>query len=327
MSFPSDGTNHHNAIENEHNTKEYLQNHAHLIYMGAEEGKYTVISKGGTKNKADNIIECDAGKIIKYISDKHKKKGLGGSFDYTNSSEPINDLLKVEHEYVKEIKVVLDGVKENKFHGGCKLSIEDRDKLVESYRSQTEKASYECLINLTSDDIITLIKNHLIEKNKKMEMFITDGKENKRYTFPFMNHPIVKLIENGFTASIKVKVGKMSGSIVFSKDDKKEDVGLRIRIHTNNGVTALLNAGLVEDYAKGVLGKFGIKSKDELKKINTREARVIIGLLEEDKKKECLDLMDKKFKKRNSYSQFVLKFQQDKIKNLLTTMGVSAIEI
>jgi len=37
--------------------------------------------------------------------------------------------------------------------------------------------------------------------------------------------------------------------------------------------------------------------------------------------------MDKKFKKRNSSSQFVLKFQQDKIKNLLTTMGVSSIEI
>ena len=269
MSFPSDGTNHHNAIKNEHNTKEYLQNHAHLIYMGAEEGKYTVISKGGTKNKADNIIECDAGKIIKYISDKHKKKGLGGSFDYTNTSAPIRTMLENGSECVKEIKVILDNVKEDK-----KLPIEERKKLVESYRPRIKKASYEFLNGLTSDDIIVLLKQYLIEPNREMEEFITDGKENKRYTFPFMNHPVVKLIENGFTASIVVKVGNSSGNIIFSKGDKKITVGLRIRIHTNNGATALLNAG-----------------------------------------------------GSNKSSQFVMKFQQDKIKNLLTTMGVSAIGI
>ena len=75
MSFPSDGRNHRNAIKNEHDTKEYLQGCAHLIYGDVEEGKYIVLSKGGTKNKADNIIECDDGRIIS-ISDKQKKNGL-----------------------------------------------------------------------------------------------------------------------------------------------------------------------------------------------------------------------------------------------------------
>ena len=268
MSFPSDGRNHHNAIENEHNTKEYLQGHAHLIYEAAEEGKYIVLSKGGTKNKADNIIECDDGRIIS-ISDKQKKKGLGGSFDYTNTSKPIHTMLENDSECVKEIKVVLDSVKEDK-----KLPMEERKKLVESYRPRIKKASYAFLISLSSDDIIALIKQYLIEPNKEMEEFITDGKENKRYTFPFMDHPVVKLIENGFTASIVVKVGGSSGSIIFSKGNEKVKVGLRIRIHTNNGATALLGAG-----------------------------------------------------GSNKSSQFVMKFQQDGIKNLLTTMGVSAIGV
>jgi len=268
MSFPSDGRNHHNAIKNEHNTREYLQEYAHLIYGNAKKGKYIVLSKGGTKNKADNIIECDDGRIIN-ISDKQKKKGLGGSFDYTNTSKPIHTMLVSGSRCVKEIKVVLDSVKEDK-----KLPIEERKKLVESYRPRIKKASYAFLISLSSDDIINLIKQYLIDPNKEMEEFITDGKMNKRYTFPFMNHPVVKLIENGFTASIDIKVGNSSGNIIFSKSNEQVNVGLRIRIHTNNGATALLGAG-----------------------------------------------------GSNKSSQFVLKFQQDGIKNLLATMGVSAIGI
>ena len=155
-----------------------------------------------------------------------------------------------------------------------KLPMEERKKLVESYRPRIKKASYAFLISLSSDDIIALIKQYLIEPNKEMEEFITDGKENKRYTFPFMDHPVVKLIENGFTASIVVKVDGSSGSIIFSKGNEEVNVGLRIRIHTNNGATALLGAG-----------------------------------------------------GSNKSSQFVMKFQQDGIKNLLTTMGVSAIGV
>ena len=268
MSFPSDGRNHRNAIKNEHDTKEYLQGCAHLIYGDVEEGKYIVLSKGGTKNKADNIIECDDGRIIS-ISDKQKKNGLGGSFDYTNTSAPIHTMLMNGNRCVKEIKVVLDSVSED-----LKLPMVERKKLVESYRPRIKKASYACLISLSSDDIIALIKQYLIEPNKEMEEFITDGKENKRYTFPFMDHPVVKLIENDYTASIVVKVDGSSGSIIFSKGNEKVNVGLRIRIHTNNGATALLSAG-----------------------------------------------------GSNKSSQFVLKFQQDSIKNLLSTMGVSSIGI
>jgi len=271
MAFPNDGRNHHSALLNEDNTKTFLQKNAHKIFDGIEKDKYSVISKGGTQNKADNVIECNGGKIV-YISDKEKKKGLGGSFDYTNTSKPINTMLDNGSECTKEIQSLLDMTKEDK-----KLPIEERKKLVESYRLRIKKVSYSFLTNLSSDDILDLIKDNLIEPNKEMQELITDGKENKRYTFPFTKHPINNFIENGYTASIKFKKDNgenSSGHIIFSKGDEEVNVGLRMRVHTNNGATALLNAG-----------------------------------------------------GSNKSSQFVIKFQQDGIKNLLNTIGVSAIEI
>ena len=271
MTFPSNGKNHHSAIKNENKTFKFLEKNAHKIYNVLTKNNYKIIAKGGTANKADNILEYNNGKKI-YISDKEKKKGLGGSFDYTNTSKPINTMLNNGSECTKEIQSLLDRAKEDK-----KLPIEERKKLVESYRPRVKKASYEFLNSLTSDEIKTLIKNYLIEPNIKMQELITDGKENKRYTFPFTKHPVINLINNNYTTSIKFKKDNgqnSSGHIIFSKDDKKIDIGLRMRVHTNNGVTALLDAGGA-----------------------------------------------------NNNSIFVMKFQQDGIKNLLKTIGISAIEI
>ena len=235
MSFPNTGKNHHNAIKNEHSTKEYLQEYAYLIYPCLEKGKYRVEGKGGTTHKADNIIYSENSNVIN-ISDKQKKKGLSvGSYDYTNTSKPINKLLNEYSASVKQIQSVLDGVKEDK-----KLSIKERKKLVESYRILVSEASNSFLNGLYPDEITDLIKQYLIEPNKEMEMFITDNKKDKRYTFAFAKHPVVELIETGFIPSIDVKSGKMSGKIIFTKNNQKEDVGLRIRCHTNNGVSALL---------------------------------------------------------------------------------------
>ena len=55
-----------------------------------------------------------------------------------------------------------------------------------------------------------------------------------------MNHPVVALLEDGYRPSIDVKLGKSSGRVLFTKGDDVQNVGLRMRIHTNNGVSALL---------------------------------------------------------------------------------------
>ena len=76
-----------------------------------------------------------------------------------------------------------------------------------------------------------------------MTMFITDGVNKKRYVFDFKKHPINWLVKRHFKPIIMVKNGKSSGRILFEKGKQSIDVGLRMRIHTNNGATAYLSAG------------------------------------------------------------------------------------
>jgi len=258
MSFPSNGTNHYNAIKNELCTKEYLEKYADSIYPCLEKKKYRVESKGGTTYKADNIIYSENNIVIN-ISDKQKKNGISnGSYDYTNTSKPINKLLNRDSVSVKQIQSVLGGVKETK-----KLPKEERKKLVPSYRILVSEASNSFLNGISPDELTDLIKQYLIEPNKEMEMFITDNKMDERYTFPFIKHPVVELIKDGFIPSIKVKVGKMSGNIIFTKNNQEKSIGLRIRCHTNNGVSALLGLSNSNSNSQFVL-KFQQDNVDKL---------------------------------------------------------------
>lgn len=234
MAFPSDGRNHRSAINNENNTTKFLiENAKHIFNI---KGSFSVEHKGGTVNKADNVIITSDGIIS--ISDKEKKKGLNGSFDYTNSSAAIKDLINSNNPSIKDIKNLIESVKKDRL-----LDIDKRLKLVNSYRKRVKDACYQALTNLNEDDIMSIINTYLIKPNKDMHILITDGKNNARYLFPFQDHPINKIIKNGFKPSLKVKEGSSSGRIIFSKGNDNVDIGLRIRIHTNNGVNALLGTG------------------------------------------------------------------------------------
>ena len=254
MSFPSNGTNHYNAIKNELSTKEYLEKYADLIYPCLEKKKYRVESKGGTTYKADNIIYSENNIVIN-ISDKQKKNGISnGSYDYTNTSKPINKLLNRDSVSVKQIQSVLGGVKETK-----KLPKEERNKLVPSYRILVSEASNSFLNGISPDELTDLIKQYLIEPNKEMEMFITDNKMDERYTFPFIKHPVVELIKDG----LMLKWAKCLEILFLLKNNQEKSIGLRIRCHTNNGVSALLGLSNSNSNSQFVL-KFQQDDVDKL---------------------------------------------------------------
>jgi hypothetical protein len=237
MSFPSDGRNHENAIENEKSTKIFLESNAHFIFPEVNKGKYVVERRGGTKYKEDNVVITDDGITIK-ISDKEKRKGLGGSFDYTNTSAAIKEMFDKGEDNSFLMKKVINESKKDR-----NLPLNERKKLVADYRDKVKEASYEAIKKMTSKQITSLLETYMIKCNRDMYMFITDGVTNKRYIFPFINHPVNLLLKKGYVPSIPIKLGISSGRIIFTKDNDVQDVGIRMRIHTNNGVTALLNAG------------------------------------------------------------------------------------
>ena len=218
--FPSDGRNHKNAIKNEHNTKAFLEKNARKIFPQLKNKSYEVLSKGGTQYKADNIIKYNNSQIN--ISDKEKRHGLGGSFDYTNTSAAIKDFGSVG-KFINTLNKEKDKV--------LKKPLNARKKLVNSFRDKIKEVSYMTLWSMDTKTLISLIKKYLIKPNKEMTMFITDGVNKKRYVFDF-----IKPVMN-------VREGKSSGRILFEKAKQNIDVGLRMRIHTNNGATAYLSAG------------------------------------------------------------------------------------
>ena len=230
--FPSDGRNHKNAIKNEHNTKAFLQKNAHKIFTELKNKSYEVLSKGGTQYKADNIIKYNDSQIN--ISDKEKRHGLGGSFDYTNTSAAVKDFGSAG-KFINNLDKEKDKV--------LKKPLNARKKLVESYRDKIKDVSYLTLKAFTPKSLTSLINKYLIKPNKEMTMFITDGVKKKRYVFPFTNHPINNLMKQGYKPVMNVREGKSSGRILFEKAKQNVDVGLRMRIHTNNGATAYLSAG------------------------------------------------------------------------------------
>ena len=230
--FPSDGRNHKNAIKNEHNTKAFLEKNARKIFPQLKNKSYEVLSKGGTQYKADNIIKYNNRQIN--ISDKEKRHGLGGSFDYTNTSAAIKDFGPVG-KFINTLNKEKDKV--------LKKPLNARKKLVNSFRDKIKEVSYMTLWSMDTKTLISLIKKYLIKPNKEMTMFITDGVNKKRYVFDFIKHPINWLVKRHFKPIIMVKNGKSSGRILFEKGKQSIDVGLRMRIHTNNGATAYLSAG------------------------------------------------------------------------------------
>ena len=237
MSFPNDGRNHKNAIKNEKETKSFLESYAHLIFSDVKQGKYIVEGRGGTKNKADNVIITDDG-IVKNISDKHKKDGLSGSFDYTNTSKAVKEMCDADGHNSFLMKKVINESKKDR-----DLPLDERKKLVDDYREKVIEASYEALKKMTPKQIKSLLETYLIKYNHDMYMIITDGTTDKRYIFPFINHPVNLLLQKEYVPSVQVKFGKSSGRINFTNGNDVQDVGLRMRIHCNNGITSLLNAG------------------------------------------------------------------------------------
>jgi len=250
MAFPCDARNHKNAISNENETTKWLSKNACKLFPELKGKKFKVVHKGGTGSKADNIIITQSGKEIP-ISDKQKIAGLGGSSDWTNSSAPINQMLKKKLPAVEPIAKLLKKVSTVR-----KKTLPERQKQIEKFRDYVKTASNETLSNLTSKDLEKMLKNYLIEPNKDQIEIFTDTKNKERHIFSWKDHPVIDLLDKKYKPFIQVKPGSSSAIIKFKKDKDVQDVGLRIRIHTNNGISALLNAGSGKNSNSNFVVKF-----------------------------------------------------------------------
>ena len=212
MAFVTDGSVHYSGIKNEGKTAKIL---TEKNIFGCE-----VKTRGGTKFKEDAV----AG-VLK-LSAKDKKKLSSGSFDWINTSRVVTDFFG---DHFDTFKQEVSKIR--------KMDIDDRVTHLDSTRvkfADTCSAAFDCLTKQQASELIAYAISHGIDW-----VFVNDQENKVLYQFDPENHPAVKMAQ--ICDSIKFTgTGKGSRKVIFVKDGVEYDYGIRLRITSNNGITAFL---------------------------------------------------------------------------------------
>jgi len=214
MAFPVDGSNHWEGIEAEVN----FQKNIPQLESHYGEKIIKIIHKGGTKFKTDVCIHFENGKC-KNISLKKKKTITKGSFDYANTTNFS------KNSFLKTQKLIIDyRCSENSLFKG---------KFEESVCSEIREMTNEEITELFSENVISKYSK------EKSELIILDEQTERLH---FINPPIFELINRGYLLSLSDRTNAKTSCklMCVSPTGDKLDMGLRIRVHLNNGSSKLI---------------------------------------------------------------------------------------
>lgn len=208
MSYPSDARNHYKAINSEITLSEYNLQIENIFGKTIE--KY--VHLGGTKNKTDvKIIFTD--NTFENITLKSKKNIKSGSFDWINTTcfckEQFNDSFDIF----------------NKYKGSN--SVKDKELLETAIKNELQ--------SITSDDLTKIFLNSVYDsylKNNLKILIIDEKTKTIKHVVP----KIFNLINDGFKLKLINGKGKTSFKVLCEDGTgTKIDLGLRVRVHLNNG--------------------------------------------------------------------------------------------
>ena len=232
MGYKTDGSSHKDGINNEQNLVERLQSQAQQLYPQLSDD-FQVVKRGGTKFKQDMEI-VDGDETI-LISAKKKTDINSGSFDWVNSSSATKTIPCLK-EFADAVK---DAGKTHELKGSAKL-----DVLI---------ASHKALGKLTSDDVSTILKEHVSKKNKGMRVIISETTTGTNWEYNFEDSPLNNSIQK-HTPRVQMGDGIDSAKIMFEDEEGNTiDHGLRIRVVTNNGIGALIGTSKANKSSQGVV--------------------------------------------------------------------------
>ena len=213
MTFPSIGTSHHEGVKNEHTT----------IFILNELKVYSepITHIGGTKNKADGQVGITTEKLL---SMKRKKSIRTGSFDWLNSSL-YNGIFDEFYADVKKYRT---------------LEEKERIALVKLTRKRFSELCNRALEEFDTEELTKIISN-IFEKQKNYDVVVNDITTKNLYIFDPTEHPAYQLIRSGHTPKLfNARNAKTSRKVIFESNNDIVDVGLRMRITSNNGISAFL---------------------------------------------------------------------------------------
>ena len=211
MAFVTDGSVHYSGIKNEGKTAEIL---TEQNIFGCE-----VETRGGTKFKEDMV----AGELK--LSAKDKKKLSTGSFDWINTSK-VSDIFG---DHFDAFKAKVSKIRE--------MNIDDRVIYLSSTRTEFADVCSAGFDYLSKQQVCDLIVDSISDGIDWV--FVNDKENHVLYQFNPEDHPAVKIAQTCDAVKFTGR-GKGSRKVILIKDGVEYDYGIRLRITSNNGVTAFL---------------------------------------------------------------------------------------
>lgn len=210
MSYPSDGRNHQKAIDSEMNLSKYTFELETIFNKKIKSFEHL----GGTKNKIDVLI-LFIDNTIEKITLKSKKNINVGSFDWVNTTD----------------------FPKNQFYNSYDIFNRYRGSNNTNHKKLLENAISDELNNISSDSLTDIFMNQvcLNYSNNNLKLLIIDEKTNTIFKI----YPkIFELLHNGYKLKIKQGKGKTSSKVLCEDMEGLQiDLGLRVRLHLNNGWT------------------------------------------------------------------------------------------
>ena len=215
MTFQTNGSVHHSGVANEHDTIALLN--ARKVF--AE----TVTHLGGTRNKADAMAGATP------ISIKHKAGLKNGSFDWVNTSQ--TDAL-LDSARFEDFRAFVGNARQ--------WGTAERSAIVEETRDLFNEVCNDALNAFTSETLTAWLVQELITANHGMSMVINDTAAQRCYVMGHDTIRAARCLSAGYTAHLVSGKGTTSRRIVLKGNGETLDLGLRLRVTSNNGIKAFL---------------------------------------------------------------------------------------
>lgn len=241
MPYDKTGKSHINGISNEKTNIDILNRRPDIVYdiwPHMDGVPYKAEQLGGTKTVVDGTVTFDTpnGHVKYNLSMKNADKE-SSTHDWINCSSEV----KEDHVLWGSWAKTISDIRKNK----SKLSYSQAEALQNTGRNVVMKN----LSNNTSE-IKNFFYKHIINRNMGKYIIRHSKKARSLQVYKFDDHPMVEYFKNMSLTFLGTKKSRMIRFL--DAKGKEHDCGLRIRIQTNNGTTALLglNEGKVNSKGK-----------------------------------------------------------------------------
>lgn len=242
MTYVADGSMDREGRKFEQQVEDILNNdvQAQIKFLGRTLEENEIAQHvGGSNGHSDvNIINLDTGEVSMQISVKRKTKIGKGDGGITYKNFTFGSHITEDENLEQTFQECVAWAKEarSRFNSGTPKS---------EIRTEQAKLSNRVLREMSNETLKELIESSIVYRDSDVDSRLVFGNEewSVEESISYSDIPIVR--DWNMVQDVELKLGKsntaQSCKVKFIMEDGRVmDYGLRIRVHTNNGISALV---------------------------------------------------------------------------------------